>query len=226
MGIWILVDLQCVPSFQHDGRGCIKMVPYEHIPHCLFLLVIFLSGKSDWKLCFPPSLFISFTLCHNIRPHHPPLPLCLFHEPALLIRMQFSCLLHVSHILVVNLMHNLPLSCRVMYWHARCCFDEVCCPSLQLTGDLQLLGGHDVVHGQEVFFQTVDQRYGELVVHHVLLCYHDQPGSPFQRDKANKPICTVGTQDVIFQRFSSLWKWESATCIYSFNKANSESEAM
>lgn len=103
-----------------------------------------------------------------------------------------ACNLAVSYMsltyeaFVVNLMHNLPLSCGVMYWHARCCFDEVCCPLLQLTGDLQLLRGHDVVHGQEVFFQTVDQWYGELVVHHVLLCYHDQPGSPFQQDKANK----------------------------------------
>ena len=48
-------------------------------------------------------------------------------------------------------------------------------PLLQGLSHVQLVFVHDVVQRQEVLLQSVDQRDGELVVHHLLFRHHNQP---------------------------------------------------
>ena len=53
--------------------------------------------------------------------------------------------------------------------------DKLLGPLLQGLSHVQLVFVHDVVQRQEVLLQSVDQRDGELVVHHLLFCHHNQP---------------------------------------------------
>ena len=53
--------------------------------------------------------------------------------------------------------------------------DKLLGPLLQGLSHVQLVFVHDVVQRQEVLLQSVDQRDGELVVHHLLFRHYNQP---------------------------------------------------
>ena len=62
---------------------------------------------------------------------------------------------------------------------------EVPGPLLEPVCQLGLRARQQRAHGQEVLLKSVDERDGELLVHHKLLRHHDQPDVHAQNVRAS-----------------------------------------